>query len=149
MAGPADRATIARFHAASGAKDASGDVAAQLRHVCHLARNGDAQAESALRETARYLGIGIYNMVWGLDPDAVIVDGLITEAWNIVGPAIRDQFPRGREFLGFRDLVLRPSALGGQASLVGAAVLPLRELFESGNLPSLASEGATPAEASA
>ncbi|MEZ5361763.1 MAG: ROK family transcriptional regulator [Bryobacterales bacterium] len=144
-----DCATIARYQAVSGGKDSGGDVGAQVRQICHLAQSGDAHAETALRETARYLGVGIYNMVWGLDPDAVIVDGLITEAWNIVGPAIRDQFPRGREFLGFRDLVLRPSALAGQASLVGAAVLPLRELFDSGNLPSLASAGSTSAEARA
>jgi predicted NBD/HSP70 family sugar kinase len=130
-----DQATFARYQAAACGKDASGDVAAQIRQVCHLATTGDARAEAALLETARYLGVGICNMVWGLDPDAVIVDGLITEAWSVVGPAIRDQFPRGREYLGFRNLILRPSALGGQASLVGAAVLPFQELFDSGNLP--------------
>jgi predicted NBD/HSP70 family sugar kinase len=98
---------------------------------------GDKKAAAALQETARYLGVGIYNMIWGLDPDAVVVDGLITEAWPLVGPAIREQFPRGREFLSFRNLVIRPSALSGQASLVGAAVLPFRELFDTGDLPAL------------
>jgi hypothetical protein len=32
---------------------------------------------------------------------------------------------------------MRPSALGGQASLVGAAVLPFRDLFDLGEFPAL------------
>ena len=136
-----DQATLARFHAGSAEDggELTGDVSGHVRQVCHLAMNGDATAKAALKETARYLGVGVCNMVWGLDPDAVIVDGPITEAWRLVGPAIREQFPRGREFLGFRNLVMRPSALDGQASLVGAAVLPFRELFHGGELPSIES----------
>ena len=134
-----DQAVLARYYAGSGdAPDIlTGDVSGHVRKVCHLAMGGDANAHAALTETARYLGVGICNMVWGLDPDAVIVDGLVTEAWSIVGPAIREQFPRGQEFLGFRNLVMRPSALSGQASLVGAAALPFRDLFHSGELPSI------------
>lgn len=131
-----DRATLARFHAGSGG-DLTGDVSGHVRQLCHLAMSGDSHAREALRETSRYLGVGVCNMVWGLDPDAVIVDGPITEAWSLVGPAILQQFPRGSEFLGFRNLVLRPSALDGQASLVGAAVLPFRDLFHCGELPAL------------
>jgi predicted NBD/HSP70 family sugar kinase len=134
-----DQATCERYFAASGAprKDVNADVSGHVRQVCHLAMTGDKEAAEALRQTARYLGVGIYNMVWGLDPDAVIIDGLITEAWGLVGPAIHEQFPRGREFLSFRNLVMRPSALGGQASLVGAAVLPFRDLFDLGEFPAL------------
>jgi predicted NBD/HSP70 family sugar kinase len=98
---------------------------------------GDKHAVAVLEQTAQYLGVGIYNMVWGLDPSAVIIDGLITEAWSLVGPVIREQFPRGRQFLSFRNLVMRPSALAGQASLVGAAVLPFHDLFETGELRSI------------
>lgn len=137
-----DQATAQRYAAVAEGKELGGDVGAQVRQVCHLALSGDERAKQAIVETARYLGVGVFNMVWGLDPDAVIVDGPITEAWGVVGPTIRDQFPRGREFLGFRDLVMRPSALAGQASLVGAAVLPLRGLFDSGELPQLPSEAA-------
>ena len=137
-----DQATCERYFAPSSSarRDVSGDVSAHVRQVCHLAMTGDKKAVAALQATARYLGVGIYNMVWGLDPDAVIIDGLITEAWSLVGPAISEQFPRGREFLSFRNLVMRPSALGGQASLVGAAVLPFRGLFDSGELPSIPKE---------
>ena len=134
-----DQATCERYYARGSAsrKDLNGDVSGHVRQVCHLAMTGDKHAVAALEQTAQYLGVGIYNMVWGLDPDAVIIDGLITEAWSLVGPVIREQFPRGRQFLSFRNLVMRPSALAGQASLVGAAVLPFRDLFETGELRSI------------
>jgi predicted NBD/HSP70 family sugar kinase len=92
--------------------------------------SGDKAAVSALQDTARYLGIGISNIVWGLDPDAVIIDGTLTEAWPLVDTVIRDQFADGREFLNFRNLLLRPSALEGRAAITGAAALSFRSLFE-------------------
>jgi len=69
--------------------------------------------------------------VWALDADAVVIDGTMTEAWPLVSAAIREQFPEGPQFLNFRNLVLRPSALGGEASLVGAMTVPFAPLFAS------------------
>ena len=37
-------------------------------------------AVAVIRETSRYLGIGIANAVWLLDADVVIIDGALTEA---------------------------------------------------------------------
>ncbi len=126
-----DIATCERYRQLDGARrcPARGDVSAAVRRICHLALAGDHAAKRTLQETARYLGIGIANVVWGLDPDAVIIDGAITEAWSLVAPIIADQFPDGREFVNFRNLILRPSALGGQASIRGAAALPFQSLF--------------------
>jgi len=126
-----DTATCERYRQLGGARrcPVTGDVTAGVRRICHLALAGDRAAAKALQETARYLGIGIANIVWGLDPDAVILDGAITEAWSLVAPIIADQFPDGSEFLNFRNLILRPSALEGQASIRGAAALPFQALF--------------------
>lgn len=107
-----------------------GDISTRAKQICHLAMSGDQAAADALKKTARYLGIGISNIVWGLDPDAVIIDGTLTEAWPIVDVVIREQFADGREFLNFRNLLLRPSALEGRAAITGAAALPFRSLFE-------------------
>lgn len=126
-----DIATCERYRRLDGARrcPTTGDVSAGVRRICHLALAGDRAALKALQETARYLGIGIANVVWGLDPDAVIIDGAITEAWSLVAPIIADQFPDGSEFVNFRNLILRPSALRGQASIRGAAALPFQSLF--------------------
>ncbi|MGE5644254.1 MAG: ROK family transcriptional regulator [Acidobacteriota bacterium] len=123
-------ATWERYRAAAGARRAGpADSGVQVKSICHLALEGDAAARGAILETARYLGIGIANAVWALDAEAVIIDGAITEAWPLVSAAIREQFPEGPEFLNFRNLVLRPSALAGEAAIGGAIALPFASMF--------------------
>lgn len=127
-----DAAICERYRSRNGTRRgaAGGDVTTRAKQICHLAMSGDQAAAGALRKTARYLGVGISNIVWGLDPDAVIIDGTLTEAWPVVDAVIREQFADGREFLNFRNLLLRPSALEGRAAITGAAALPFRSLFE-------------------
>ena len=47
-------------------------------------------------------------------------------------PVIEDEFADGEEFLNFRNLVLRPSSLAGDAAIIGAAALPFDPLFRTG-----------------
>jgi predicted NBD/HSP70 family sugar kinase len=112
---------------------AGGDSTALVKRICHLAMEGDAAAQETLRETSRYLGRGIANAVWLLDADVVVIDGAIAEAWPLLADGIRTQFP-GAEFPNFRSLILRPSALGGQATMMAAAGLPFAGLFSTGEL---------------
>ncbi len=110
----------------------AGETASRTRSICHLAMEGDAAAGQAILEASRWLGIGISNVIWGLDADMVVIDGVITEAWPIVSAAIREQFPRERELPNFTHLILRPCAFHGDASLLGAAALPFASIFNSG-----------------
>jgi predicted NBD/HSP70 family sugar kinase len=104
---------------------------ARVRKICQLALAGDKTAQKALAKTSRYLGIGLANVIWGLDADAVVIDAAMNEAWAFVGPAIQDQFPKHSDIVTFRNLVLRPSSLGGDAAIMGAATLPFKHLFAS------------------
>jgi len=104
----------------------------RIRKICQLAVSGDALALKALSRTSRYLGIGLTNVIWGLNADAVVVDAPINDAWPLVVRMIRDQFPKGEEIVTFRHLALRPSSLGGEAAMIGAATLPFQGLFTSG-----------------
>jgi glucokinase len=97
---------------------------------------GDPAAVQAIRESMRFLGIGIANVVWGLDPDVVLIDGAIAEVWPLAVTAIQEQFPSGREFPHFRNLILRPCALGQDAGIVGALTLPFVRLFATGHTDS-------------
>lgn len=110
----------------------TGDTLARVRRIAHWAISGDADARATLEETARYLGIGISNVVWGLDADVVVIEGAITEAWPIVEPVLRAQFPDRRDIVNFHDLLIRPSALGEEAALIGAAALPFASVFATG-----------------
>ena len=91
-------------------------------------------AQKALEKTSRYLGIGLANVIWGLDADAVVIDAAMNEAWALVRPAIQNQFPTRSDVVVFRNLILRPSSLGGDAAIIGAATLPFKTLFALGEL---------------
>ncbi len=119
-----------RYAALSKSKQAAqGNVRARVRTICHRAMNGDDAAHEAVEQTSRYLGIGISNVVWGLDADIVILQGTLTEAWPLVAPVILDQFPASGRTVNRHTLVLRPSFFGREASLVGVATLPFRSMF--------------------
>ena len=115
----------------SGTKRQSntGDTSARVRRIAEMAAAGDGAARQTLEETARYLGVGISNIVWGLDADTIVIDGAITEAWNLIEPVLRRQLPDNLELWGSRNLLVRPSAFGGEAALIGAATLPLSRVF--------------------
>jgi len=128
-----DLAIIARYNRLANEEIRSGSVstAEQVRRICHLALGGDAAARETILETARYLGIGIANAVWALDAEMVVLDGAITDAWPLVLPAMRAQFPESSEFLNFYNLIVRPSSLQGEASIIGACTLPFSRLFSA------------------
>ncbi|MCU1258282.1 MAG: family transcriptional regulator [Bryobacterales bacterium] len=106
-----------------------GDTSARVRRIAEMARAGDLSARQVIREVSRHLGLGISNMVWALDADAVVVDAPITEAWSEVESVLRRQLPDARELLGGNALLVRPSVFGGEAALIGAATLPLASIF--------------------
>ncbi len=128
-----DQATCSYFRGLNGLRKLPWEESSScVRQIAHRALAGDKAAVEAVTQSARYLGIGIANVIWFLDPDAVILDGTIFDAWSIVSPVILDQFADGREFLNFRNLMVRPSALRGQSAITGAAALPFQPLFDEG-----------------
>ncbi|HEV2734183.1 MAG TPA: ROK family transcriptional regulator [Longimicrobiaceae bacterium] len=89
-----NRATLARY---LGRDLSSPGAYAQLRgegleipDLVARARSGDAAATSALRETGRYLGVGIANIVNSISPARIVVGGEITAAWDLIEPAVRE-----------------------------------------------------------
>lgn len=95
-----------------------------------LANEGQVQAIEALKETAKYLGIGISNLIVGLSPQAVIVSGSITKAWSLV----KDELSAMAERSVRRDLPktsIIASTLGDKPTLIGALSLVLARKFAS------------------
>jgi len=120
-----------RYAEASGNKRqaSSGDTSARVRRIAELAAAHDPIASNIIAGVSRSLGIGISNMVWALDADAIVVDAAITEAWREVEPILRQQLPNERELPDKHHRLIRPSVFGGDAALIGAATLPLAMVF--------------------
>ena len=133
----ANPAICDRYASLTGAwrQPTSGDTSARVRRIAEWAMSGDAAARQTIEETARYLGVGISNLIWGLDADTVVIDAAIADAWALVEPILRRQLPDDRELWGSRNLLVCPSAFGGEAALIGAATLPLSRIFSGASAP--------------
>lgn len=97
-------------------------------HVYSAAREGDNFAREVLKEAGRYLGVGIANIVNILSPQAVILTGGLTGAWDIFVEEAKKEAARRAFKSLFRKLQVLPSPLGGDDSgVLGAAALILHE----------------------
>jgi N-acetylglucosamine repressor len=118
-----DRATINRFldlQRKQGAVNGKSDSAYTMREVVKLAKSGDRAACASLTATAKYLALGIANIINSLNPEMVVVGGDLATVWPMIEPVVLDTLkPKvfGRNFSAVRIV---PSALEFNASLVGA-----------------------------
>ncbi|MDX6305375.1 MAG: hypothetical protein QOI77_2344 [Blastocatellia bacterium] len=118
-----ERAAIARYNKLSGANRAP-----NFSSLIDRALDGEQNAKTALTETARYLGIGISNLVVGLSPEAVIVGGAITRAWPLIEKALTEKIERSVR-RGVPSARILRSTLSGDPTLKGALSLVLARKF--------------------
>jgi predicted NBD/HSP70 family sugar kinase len=83
-----------------------------------------------LKETARYLGIGIANLIQGLAPEAVIVAGPIARVWSVIADDLKAAVDSSI-CRGFPSTPIMESTLGAQPTLMGALSLVLASKFAS------------------
>ena len=121
---------LARDAASGGRLDAAvalagGDPeAVRGEHVTASARAGDAESQAVLDELARWIALGLANLVNVLDPAVIVIGGGLVEAADLLLPQVRHRFA---------DLVMAgdqrppvpivPAQLGDRAGAIGAALL--------------------------
>ena len=89
--------------------------------VFEAAARGDALADELVRDTARYLGVGIANMLNIMNPEIVVVCGGVTQAGDHLFVPLRREVAR-RAFKPAVDACrIVPGALTGTAGVVCAA----------------------------
>jgi len=118
-----ERAATARYERLKGA----GSVP-DFETLIERALAGEQEAKIALTETARYLGIGISNLVVGFSPEAVIVGGAITRAWPLIEKDLTEKIERSVR-RGLPSARILPSTLNGDPTLMGALSLVLTSKF--------------------
>ena len=122
-----ERAALARYKELT---QHNGNNDVDFTQLVDLALRGEGSARGALKATARYLGIGIANLIQGLAPETVIVGGPIVRAW----PVISHDLKASVEASICRGLPSTPiigSTLGTQPTLMGAISLVLASKFAS------------------
>jgi len=84
---------------------------------------GDAYAEEVMKETAKFLGVGVANLINSLNPDAVVIAGGVTRAGDhLFTPLMKEVRRRA-----FRSAVeacrVVPAELPETAGVIGAAAI--------------------------
>ncbi|CAN5700218.1 ROK family transcriptional regulator [soil metagenome] len=121
-----DKATIKRYQTMrAGAMKR----APTMRKLVEFVESGDPAATEAVRETARYLGIGITGLINGLDPEVVVIGGEITKAWGLIEPIIVEETRRSLLAPRSHGVAIRRSAFEVRPSLKGALTLIQKDLL--------------------
>jgi glucokinase len=89
--------------------------------VFAAARHGDPVAVSVMRDTTRYIGMAIANLVTILDPQVVVLGGFVAEAGDLVVEPSRAEAARRVSPAMASVLRIVPGALGAEAAALGAA----------------------------
>jgi predicted NBD/HSP70 family sugar kinase len=118
-----ERAAIARYR-----KLAQVSNPISFKEVVDRALGGEEPARVALVETARYLGVGISNLIIGFSPEAVVVGGEIARAWELIESALTEAIEHSVR-RGLPSARILPSTLGDSPTLRGALSLVLASKF--------------------
>lgn len=102
----------------------SGDLAAvTLNHVLDAAREGDGVSISVMRDTAKYLGMAAANLVVVVDPEILVLGGIMSSAADLLLEPVRTEVSRRLPPAMMEALTIAPGTLGADAAAIGAARL--------------------------
>jgi glucokinase len=101
-------------------------AAITAQHVYNAAREGDPLAREVVRDTARYLGTGIANLLNLFNPDVVVLAGGVTAAGEELLAPLRTE-ARRRAFKPAVEVAkIVPGELGSRAGVVGAVAVAVQ-----------------------
>jgi predicted NBD/HSP70 family sugar kinase len=132
-----DMATVKRYLLSLNGSERPprGSAPLTIGKVIERAHRGDKAACEALQTTAKYLGLGITNLVFGLNPERVIVGDELVHAWDIIGEIICSTVQSRVPSYYADDLKITCSSIKEMPSLLGAIALVLANLFSFATNP--------------
>ncbi len=127
-----DLATVERFIKKTrtrGRSSKSADSLMDMGRIVEMARNGHPQALETLKETASYLGFGLAPIIYGLNPEAIVIGGKIAEAWPLVAGTLKNSLAGRVSPLYLENTKIFASTLHVKPCLMGAIALVLAQDF--------------------
>jgi predicted NBD/HSP70 family sugar kinase len=130
-----DLATIQRYHQKVHPKQQSApDGRISIDIILEKAAQADPISVETLRETARYLGMGLAPIIYALNPEAIVIGGKIAGAWPMLkDEALRSCAQRVSQ-LFLETTKIFASTLHVKPSLMGAIALVLAQKFAVPNI---------------
>lgn len=100
-----------------------------MGRIVEMARNGHPRALEAVKETAHYLGLGLAPIIYGLNPQAIVIGGKIAEVWPLVAGTLKDSLGGRVSPLYLNTTKIFASTLHVRPCLMGAIALVLAQDF--------------------
>jgi len=98
-----------------------------LGQVLDLAADGDLACRRVLAEVGRQLGVSVARLCNLVNPDRVVLGGLLARAGDLVLEPMRESVRRYCVDSAMEAVEIVPSILGGRGGVLGALALVLRE----------------------
>ena len=93
------------------------------RELCSHARNGDARVLPAICQEAKWLGVGIANLVTLFCPDVIALGGGVMESFDLFFETIERTVRERCTLVPFQKVKIVHAAFGSDAALMGAAIV--------------------------
>ena len=93
--------------------------------LMQAASHGDPVAKQMWENVGAELGCALVNMIWLLNPDAIVIGGGVAKAGDLLFNPIKRTIRERTLPLFHEHLRIVPAALGNEAGIVGNATLAL------------------------
>jgi glucokinase len=116
-AGPA----MAKWFLSNAPAEYSRPSPLNAKTICELAQKGDTWARRAVEHEARYLGLGLANLVTMFVPEMIILGGSVMKSAALFLEEIRRIIASSCRLVPFEKTQLALASLGEDTNLIGAA----------------------------
>lgn len=89
--------------------------------LCEAADEGNPIAQVAVHRTARYLAIGLANLVTIFSPEMIALCGGLLQSWHLFWPEIQETIQANCGLVPHERIKMVRSSLGSYAGMIGAA----------------------------
>jgi predicted NBD/HSP70 family sugar kinase len=111
-----------------GKPDGTADGDLPFAEILMRAGAGEDKAKETLSRMGKHLGVGIANIIKGLDLKTIVIGGNIVRIWTIMEPIIHEEVIRHLPPASIQSLRLIPSDIEG-ANVMGALVQSVSPIF--------------------
>jgi glucokinase len=98
-----------------------GGAARNGKDICTMARSGDATALLAVRRAAKYLGIGLANIVTMFMPEAIVLGGSVMQSADLFLDDLHAIVQANCRLVPHQLCTISVASLGSDVGLIGAA----------------------------
>ena len=102
-----------------------------IRDLVDLALGGDPEGRRLIRESGRHIGEVLAGAVNLLNPDALVIAGDMSKAYDILVAGLRETVYGNATALATRELQILPSTHGDQSGVIGSAAMILDHVLSA------------------